>query len=32
MWHRVEVGFTDVSVARIASIFRVEGKNMKIRT
>jgi hypothetical protein len=32
MWHHVEVVFTDVSEERIASIFRVEGKNKKIRT
>jgi hypothetical protein len=32
MWHRVEVVLTDVSEERIASIFRVEGKNKKIRT
>jgi hypothetical protein len=29
MWHRVEVVLTDVSVERIASIFRVEGKIRK---
>jgi hypothetical protein len=32
MWHRVEVVLTDVSEERIGSIFRVEGKNKKIRT
>jgi hypothetical protein len=32
MWHRVEVVLTDVSEERIAYIFRVEGKNKKIRT
>jgi hypothetical protein len=32
MWHRVEMVLTDVSEERIASIFRVEGKNKKIRT
>jgi hypothetical protein len=31
IWHRVEVVLTDVSEERIASIFRVEGKNKKIR-
>jgi hypothetical protein len=31
MWHRVEAVLTDVSEERIASIFRVEGKNKKIR-
>jgi hypothetical protein len=29
MWHRVEVMLTDVSEERIASIFRVGGKNKK---
>jgi hypothetical protein len=32
MWQRVEVVLPDVSEERIASIFRVEGKNKKIRT
>jgi hypothetical protein len=32
MWHHVEVVLTDVSEERIASNFRVEGKNKKIRT
>jgi hypothetical protein len=31
MWHRVDMVLTDVSEERIASIFRVEGKNKKIR-
>jgi hypothetical protein len=32
MLHRVKVVLTDVSEERIASIFRVEGKDKKIRT
>jgi hypothetical protein len=31
MWRRVDVVLTDVSEERIASIFRVKGKNKKIR-
>jgi hypothetical protein len=31
MWHRVDVVLTDVSGEHIASIFKVEGKNKKIR-
>jgi hypothetical protein len=32
MLHHVEVVLTDISEEHIASIFRVEGKNKKIRT
>jgi hypothetical protein len=31
MWHRVDVVLTYYSEEHIASIFRVEGKNKKIR-
>jgi hypothetical protein len=31
MWHRVEVMLADVSEERIASIFRIDGENKKIR-
>jgi hypothetical protein len=31
MWRRVDIVLTDVSEERIASIFRVEEKRIKIR-
>jgi hypothetical protein len=32
MWHRVDVVLTDISEEHIASIFKVEGRNKKIRS